>query len=52
MAQQFPPIGPGSIVPIGPSAGSGGIAPPPSGCTGTIDLSTGCAQLIAFGVLF
>ena len=45
-----PPIGPGSLGTIGPSvnAGGGGGA----GCTGALDLSTGCAQLVAFGVLF
>jgi hypothetical protein len=46
-----PPIGPGSIVPIGPSAGSNGVIPP-SSCTGVLDLSTGCAQLLAIGALF
>jgi len=45
-----PPIGPGSIVPIGPSTGtsSGGGG----GCVGALDLSTGCALLMAFGGLF
>ncbi len=52
MAQRFPSIGPGSLEPIGPSSQSGGAAPPPSGCAGALDLSTGCSQLVAFGGLF
>jgi hypothetical protein len=40
-----PPIGPGSILPIGPSAGSGGSSPPLAPCNnGKLDFSvaTGC----------
>jgi hypothetical protein len=33
-----------------PQSGGGGSAP--SGCSGALDLSTGCAQLVAIGVLF
>jgi hypothetical protein len=41
-AQQFPPIGPGSVVPIGPSAYSSTVTPPLTPCgNGTVDLSTG-----------
>lgn len=32
--------------------GSGGGSGPPGGCNGVLDLSTGCAQLVAFGGLF
>lgn len=34
--------------------GASGSGPPPptSNCTGAADLSTGCAQLLAIGVLF
>lgn len=30
----------------------GGAISPPAGCSGVLDLSTGCAQLVAFGGLF
>jgi hypothetical protein len=47
-------IGPGSLIPIGPNTNNTAAPPPPppGGCTGALDMSTGCAQLIAFGVLF
>ena len=39
-------------VPQGGLAGSG-PSPPPASCgVGALDLSTGCAQLVAVGVLF
>jgi hypothetical protein len=44
-----PPIGPGSIMPIGPSTNSSGVTPPPT-CDGTIDLSTGCVQPMLGGL--
>jgi hypothetical protein len=48
-----PPIGPGSLGTIGPSVNAGGGGGGGGGtCTGALDLSTGCAQLVAFGVLF
>lgn len=44
------PIGPGSQEPLGPSGSGGGSGPPPVGCTGTIDLSTGCVQPMLGGL--
>ncbi len=53
---RFPPIGPGSIVPIGPSTNSAGAAPPPpTAClAGAIDLSlaTGCNIPFYLGGIF
>jgi hypothetical protein len=44
-AQQFPPIGPGSMVPLGPGGGSGSGGGVTNPCTGALDFSTGCIQL-------
>ncbi len=35
-----------------PDIGAAGGPPGPGACPGTLDLSTGCAQLVAFGGLF
>jgi hypothetical protein len=36
----------------GMAVGSHSVTPPPACGVGALDLSTGCAQLVAFGVLF
>ena len=38
--------------PMGAGGQVGGAAGPPPTCAGVLDLSTGCAQLVAFGGLF
>ena len=46
---------PGGLGPGVPQGGLSGASPgpPPASCgVGALDLSTGCAQLVAFGVLF
>jgi hypothetical protein len=42
----------GGMSGIGGGLGGGGGGGGGSTCTGALDLSTGCAQLMAFGVLF
>lgn len=48
-----PPIGPGSIVPIGPSTSSGGVTPPSSCAAGQLDFSdaTGCNTTLYMVIL-
>lgn len=49
-AAQMIPGGGGPMIP--PGASGGGPTPPPPTCAGALDLSTGCAQALAYGGLF
>ena len=45
------PIGPSSIVPIGPSTGSGGGSGPPPTCSNSLDFTQACNSQYAGAIL-